>query len=135
MTRLKVLLLWFWRIATRPSAYFSLGFLTLGGFLCGVVFWGGFNTALEITNTEKFCTSCHEMHDTVYQELQRTVHFSNPEHVKEALRRQRWRDPADIEKIAAPPGLEQDRRGNTIPIDQRTRDDREKARGEKPKSD
>ena len=36
-----------------------------------------------------------------------TVHFSNPEHVKEALRRQRWRDPADIEKIAAPPGLEQ----------------------------
>jgi cytochrome c-type protein NapC len=77
MTRLKVLLLWFWRIATRPSAYFSLGFLTLGGFLCGVVFWGGFNTALEITNTEKFCTSCHEMHDNVYQELQRTVHFSN----------------------------------------------------------
>jgi len=36
-----------------------------------------------------------------------TVHFSNPEHVKEALRRQRWRDPADIEKIGAPPGLEQ----------------------------
>jgi len=36
-----------------------------------------------------------------------TVHFSNPEHVKEALRRQRWRDPADIEKIAAPPGLGQ----------------------------
>jgi hypothetical protein len=36
-----------------------------------------------------------------------TVHFSNPDHVKEALRRQRWRDPADIEKIAAPPGLDQ----------------------------
>ncbi len=36
-----------------------------------------------------------------------TVHFSNPEHVKAALRRQRWRDPADIEKIGAPPGLEQ----------------------------
>ena len=36
-----------------------------------------------------------------------TVHFSNPEHVKEALRRQRWRDPADIDKIGAPPGLEQ----------------------------
>jgi len=36
-----------------------------------------------------------------------TVHFSNPDHVKEALRRQRWRDPADIEKIGAPPGLDQ----------------------------
>jgi len=32
----------------------------------------------------------------------------------------------------APPGLEQDSQGNTIPIDQRTQDDREKVRGEKP---
>src|SRR6478735_523973 len=69
--------LWFWRIISRPSAYLSLGFLTLGGFICGVLFWGGFNTALEVTNTEKFCTSCHEMHDNVYQEMQSTVHFSN----------------------------------------------------------
>lgn len=75
--RLKDALLRFWRIATSPSAYFSLGFLTLGGFICGVLFWGAFNTALEFTNTEKFCTSCHEMRDNVYQELQRTVHFSN----------------------------------------------------------
>jgi hypothetical protein len=28
----------------------------------------------------------------------------------------------------APPGLEQDGHGNTIPVDQRTQDDREKAR-------
>ncbi len=42
-----------------------------------MIFWGGFNTALEITNTEKFCTSCHEMRDNVYQELQSTVHFTN----------------------------------------------------------
>jgi cytochrome c-type protein NapC len=67
----------FWRIMSRPSAYFSLGFLTLGGFLCGVAFWGAFNTALEITNTEPFCISCHEMRDNVYQELTQTVHFSN----------------------------------------------------------
>jgi len=32
----------------------------------------------------------------------------------------------------APPGLEQDSHGNTIPIDQRTRDDQEKARGKTP---
>jgi cytochrome c-type protein NapC len=77
VARLKDRLIWFWKFVRRPSAYFSLGFLTLGGFICGVVFWGGFNTALELTNTEKFCTSCHEMHDNVFQELQRTVHFTN----------------------------------------------------------
>ena len=66
-----------WTRASRPSRHLSLGFLTLGGFLCGVLFWGGFNTALEATNTETFCVSCHEMHDNVYQELQRTVHFAN----------------------------------------------------------
>ncbi|ADH88476.1 periplasmic nitrate (or nitrite) reductase c-type cytochrome, NapC/NirT family [Ancylobacter novellus DSM 506] len=84
MGKLKALILaaWrlvvrFWQIISRPSAYLPLGFLTLGGFICGVIFWGGFNTALEITNTEKFCTSCHEMRDNVYQELQSTVHFTN----------------------------------------------------------
>jgi cytochrome c-type protein NapC len=76
-TWLKDRAIWFWRLISRPSAYLSLGFLTLGGFVCGVLFWGAFNTALEFTNTEKFCVSCHEMHDNVYQELQRTVHFSN----------------------------------------------------------
>jgi cytochrome c-type protein NapC len=43
----------------------------------GVVLWGGFNWSLEVTNTEKFCISCHEMRDNVYQELQKTVHFTN----------------------------------------------------------
>ena len=66
-----------WNLISRPSRHLSLGFLTLGGFVGGVVFWGGFNTALEATNTETFCVSCHEMHDNVYQELQRTVHFAN----------------------------------------------------------
>ena len=77
MKRIKSLLLWFWHIASRPSAHLSLGFLALGGFVCGVLFWGAFNTALEVTNTEKFCTSCHEMRDNVFQELQHTPHFSN----------------------------------------------------------
>ena len=77
MQRVKELLIWFWRIASRPSAHLSLGFLALGGFVCGVMFWGAFNTALEITNTEKFCTSCHEMRDNVFAELKSTIHFSN----------------------------------------------------------
>jgi hypothetical protein len=35
----------------------------------------------------------------------------------------------------ASPGLEQDGHGNAIPIEQRTRDDQEKARGKKPAED
>ena len=66
-----------WKVLNRPSIHYSLGFLTLGGFVAGVIFWGGFNTALEVTNTEKFCIGCHEMENNVYQELQSTIHFTN----------------------------------------------------------
>jgi len=71
------LVLRYWRTLTRPSAYYSLGFLTIGGFIGGILFWGGFNTALEFTNTEQFCIGCHEMRDNVYQEIQPTIHFTN----------------------------------------------------------
>lgn len=66
-----------WRIISRPSVHFSLGFLTIGGFVCGILFWGAFNTALEATNTETFCISCHEMRNNVYKEIQGTIHFTN----------------------------------------------------------
>lgn len=66
-----------WRILSTPSLHYSLGFLTLGGFIAGVIFWGAFNTALEATNTEQFCTSCHEMRDNVFAELKATIHYSN----------------------------------------------------------
>ena len=67
----------YWGVFRRPSVHFSLGFLTFGGFIAGIIFWGGFNTALEITNTEAFCVSCHEMYDNVYQELKPTIHYTN----------------------------------------------------------
>lgn len=67
----------YWQVIRRPATYYSLGFLTIGGFIGGVLFWGGFNTALEATNTEAFCIGCHEMRDNVYQELQGTIHFTN----------------------------------------------------------
>lgn len=67
----------YWNTIRKPSVHYSLGFLTIGGFLLGIMFWGGFNTAMEFTNTESFCTGCHEMRDNVYQELQTTIHFSN----------------------------------------------------------
>ncbi|WP_350335958.1 NapC/NirT family cytochrome c [Coralliovum pocilloporae] len=65
------------RIIRTPSVHYSLGFLTIGGFVAGIIFWGGFNTALEVTNTEAFCVSCHEMRETVYAELKTTIHYSN----------------------------------------------------------
>ncbi|KQY12767.1 NapC/NirT family cytochrome c [Rhizobium sp. Root482] len=77
MAWLKRILAWVWRVLTTPAATLSLAFLTLGGFVGGVLFWGAFNTALELTNTETFCISCHEMETNVYEELTRTVHFSN----------------------------------------------------------
>ncbi len=45
--------------------------------LVGVIFWGGFNTAMEATNTLEFCISCHEMEENVYQEYTHTIHFQN----------------------------------------------------------
>jgi len=63
--------------AMRPATHLSLAFLTLGGFIAGVAFWGAFNTALEAANTEQFCVGCHEMRDDVYEELKGTVHWTN----------------------------------------------------------
>jgi cytochrome c-type protein NapC len=67
----------YWQTLRSPSVHYSLGFLVAAGFLAGIFFWGGFNTALEATNTEKFCTGCHEMHDNVFKELKSTIHYSN----------------------------------------------------------
>ena len=53
----------------------------LGGaaaaFVAGIVFWGGFNTAMEATNTKQFCISCHEMRDNVFVEYEHTIHHEN----------------------------------------------------------
>lgn len=77
MKSLLRLLLRGWNVLSRPSRYFSLGFLTLGGFVGGIMFWGAFNTALELTNRESFCVGCHEMRDNVFAELKQTIHYTN----------------------------------------------------------
>jgi cytochrome c-type protein NapC len=46
-------------------------------FIAGILFWGGFNTAMEWTNREAFCISCHEMEQNVFQEYRNTIHYSN----------------------------------------------------------
>ncbi len=61
----------------KPSAKYSLLTLLFVGFASGIIFWGGFNTVMEATNTLEFCIGCHEMRDTVYQEYKETIHYSN----------------------------------------------------------
>jgi cytochrome c-type protein NapC len=65
-----------WRL---PHNRWRLG-IPLGGlllFILGILFWGGFNWALEASNTERFCISCHEMRAFIYPEYQETIHYSN----------------------------------------------------------
>ncbi len=52
-------------------------FLLLAAFVTGILFWGAFNTAMEWTNREEFCISCHEMKNTVYEEYRSTIHYQN----------------------------------------------------------
>lgn len=46
-------------------------------FLAGMIFWGGFNWSLELTNTESFCISCHAMREYVYNEYRKSIHYAN----------------------------------------------------------
>ncbi|WP_077530731.1 NapC/NirT family cytochrome c [Vreelandella utahensis] len=79
---MKQWLCYYWRLLWRPAATISLGVLVLGGFIAGIIFWGGFNTAMEATNTEQFCVSCHEMRDNVFEELKGTIHYNNSSGVR-----------------------------------------------------
>ncbi|HEX9718903.1 MAG TPA: NapC/NirT family cytochrome c [Ramlibacter sp.] len=66
----------FWARLNRPSRFSFLAVSTIF-FVGGVLFWGGFHTGVDMTNTLEFCTTCHEMRDTVYQEYKQSVHYSN----------------------------------------------------------
>ncbi len=55
----------------RYSAYLGLPLVILSiGLVAGFV-------AMEKTNTLEFCTSCHSMGSTVYQEYKKTIHYQN----------------------------------------------------------
>jgi cytochrome c-type protein NapC len=66
-----------WGLLNKPSARYSVLAISSVFFVIGILFWGGFHTGLEMTNTLEFCTTCHEMRDTVYQEYKETIHYSN----------------------------------------------------------
>lgn len=78
MNKLKQL----WKALWQPSKRYSLGSLLLVGFVTGILYWGGFNWALESTNTLEFCTSCHEMRDNLMEVYQDSVHYSNASGVR-----------------------------------------------------
>ncbi|NOZ52334.1 MAG: hypothetical protein GXP08_04180 [Gammaproteobacteria bacterium] len=46
-------------------------------FIAGMLFLMGFSTAMDATNAEAFCVSCHEMKSTVYEEYKESVHNRN----------------------------------------------------------
>jgi nitrate/TMAO reductase-like tetraheme cytochrome c subunit len=66
---------WLWR---RPRRWFLLGIPAggLAAFIVGVIFAGGVVGGLKLTETNAFCTSCHEM-QPAFQELTQSVHYSN----------------------------------------------------------
>ncbi len=66
-----------WKWLRSPSRRYSILSITLVGIVLGVLGWGAFNTAMEMTNTEEFCISCHEMRNNVYAEYKETIHYNN----------------------------------------------------------
>jgi len=69
---------WFW----APTARFAWGAIIFVGFIGGIIFWGGFNTAMEATNSLEFCVSCHEMEQLVYVEYKESTHYQNASGVR-----------------------------------------------------
>lgn len=66
-----------WSFLKTPSAKYSVIGIGALSFIAGIIFWGGFNTAMEATNRLEFCIGCHEMYDNVYQEYKTTIHYAN----------------------------------------------------------
>jgi len=66
-----------WSYLWSPSGRIPFVVILVAGGIGGILFWGGFHWALEMTNTEAFCIGCHEMRDNPYKELQQTIHFKN----------------------------------------------------------
>lgn len=72
----------FWHMLRTKQASYPVAILLIAAFGVGILFWGGFNWAMESTNSLKFCISCHEMESTVYQEYKKSVHYSNASGVR-----------------------------------------------------
>ncbi len=63
----------FWLRLSSPSKA-AVGVVLLMDFVGGLLFWGAFNTGMEATNSEEFCSGCHA---PIVAEIQETIHYSN----------------------------------------------------------
>ncbi|MEI8595032.1 NapC/NirT family cytochrome c [Photobacterium sp. SP02] len=63
----------FWCRLKSPSKA-AAGVVLFLGFMGGLLFWGAFNTGMEATNTEAFCSGCHA---PIVKEIRETIHYSN----------------------------------------------------------
>jgi nitrate/TMAO reductase-like tetraheme cytochrome c subunit len=70
-----------WKLLDTINRNRTVVAVGIAGAIVGVIGWGGFNTAMEVTNTLGFCTSCHEM-SVPYEEYKKSVHYSNPSGVR-----------------------------------------------------
>ncbi|MBY0577320.1 MAG: NapC/NirT family cytochrome c [Gallionellaceae bacterium] len=61
----------------KPSVSYSILTLVIIGFVAGILFSGGYGTAMDATNQLEFCIGCHEMENNVYQEYKKTIHYTN----------------------------------------------------------
>lgn len=61
----------------KPSVSYSILTLVIVGFVAGILFSGGYGTAMDATNQLEFCIGCHEMENNVYQEYKKTIHYTN----------------------------------------------------------
>ncbi len=59
---------------TEDPSKAAAGVVLFLGFAGGLLFWGAFNTGMEATNTEEFCSGCHA---PIVAEIQETIHYSN----------------------------------------------------------
>jgi nitrate/TMAO reductase-like tetraheme cytochrome c subunit len=67
------------RLWRRPTRRWMLG-IPVGGFLLfgiGIMAWASFDATLHYTNSFTFCTSCHEMKDSMLPEYVNSVHGKN----------------------------------------------------------
>lgn len=70
----------FWQKLWLPTNKKWLLGIPLGGFLAvgvGVLALGGFQVSMHATNANEFCYSCHVGMDTIVEEYQQSIHFSN----------------------------------------------------------
>ncbi|MGQ0587357.1 MAG: NapC/NirT family cytochrome c [Gammaproteobacteria bacterium] len=65
-----------WRPPRNPWLL-GIPFGAVLALVAGAVLLTAFVSAVEMSSTETFCISCHEMRDNVYVEYQNTSHYSN----------------------------------------------------------